>query len=129
MSLMESPAGLENVHNTLPATPPPAFTHSAEVTHPTLNEGEMFSWNISKQLFIFGFTESCLKHHRKGKCQTENRSAGKCLNPTRSPAALKCVVFVGLHLAVRLIPSPLKMKMGEGAVNPHKNIFEDELRV
>lgn len=38
-------------------------------------------------------------------------------------AALKCVVFVGLHLAVRLIPSRLKMKMGEGAVNPHKNIF------
>lgn len=36
------------------------------------------------------------------------------------PAALKCVVFVGLHLAVRLIPSRLKMKMGEGAVNPHK---------
>lgn len=53
------------------------------------------------------------------------------MNPTRSPAALKCVVFVGLHSAVRLIPSPLKMKMGEGAVNPHKNIFlEDEkLRV
>lgn len=39
------------------------------------------------------------------------------------PAALKCAVFVGLHLAVRLIPSRLKMKMGEGAVNPHKNIF------
>lgn len=39
------------------------------------------------------------------------------------PAALKCVVFVGLHLAVRLIPSRLKMKMGEGAVNPHKNFF------
>lgn len=42
---------------------------------------------------------------------------------TGFPAALKCVVFVGLHLAVRLIPSPLKMKMGEGAVNPHKNIY------
>lgn len=39
------------------------------------------------------------------------------------PAALKCVVFVGLHLAVRLIPSPLKMKTGEGAVNPHQNFF------
>lgn len=39
------------------------------------------------------------------------------------PAALKCVVFVGLHLAVRLIPSRLKMKMGEGAVNPHKIFY------
>lgn len=39
------------------------------------------------------------------------------------PAALKCVVFVGLHLAVRLIPSRLKMKMGEGTVNPHKNFL------
>lgn len=48
---------------------------------------------------------------------------GKRLNQTGFPAALKCVVFVGLHLAVRLIPSRLKMKMGEGAVNPHKNIF------
>lgn len=45
------------------------------------------------------------------------------------PAALKCVVFVGLHLAVRLIPSRLKMKMGEGAVNPHKNFFIFFLRM
>lgn len=60
--------------------------------------------------------------------QAENRNERKCLNPAvffpkAVPAALKCVVFVGLHLAVRLIPSRLKMKMGEGAVNPHKNIF------
>lgn len=45
----------------------------------------------------------------------------KCLNPSGFPAALKCVVFVGLRLAVRLIPP--RLKMGEGAVNPHKNIF------
>ena len=62
--------------------------------------------------------------------QTENGNERKCLNPAvfsyyykAVAAALKCVVFVGLHLAVRLIPSRLKMKMGEGAVNPHKNIF------
>ena len=78
---------------------------------------------FSKQLFILGFAESCLKRHGKGMCQTGNRSERKCLNPTGFPASLKCVVFVGLRSAVRLIPSPLKMKMGEGAVNPHRNIF------
>lgn len=58
-------------------------------------------------------------------CQRENRSRGwkkKRKAQTGFPAALKCVAFVGLHLPVRLIPSPLKMKMGDGAVNPHKNI-------
>lgn len=29
---------------------------------------KMFSWNISKWLFILGFTESCLKHHGNGMC-------------------------------------------------------------
>lgn len=102
---------------------PPTFNVLRCSTASDFKWAKMFSWNISKQLFILGFTESCLKHHGKGMCQTENRSERKCLNPTRFPAALKCVVFVGLHLAVRLIPSRLKMKMGEGAVNPHKNIF------
>lgn len=56
-------------------------------------------------------------------CQNENSSGRKrkCLNPSGFPAALKCVVFVGLRLAVRLIPP--RLKMGEGADNPHKNIF------
>lgn len=59
---------------------------------------------------------------RDGVCQYENRCRGWKRNQTGFPPALKCVVFVGLHLPVRLIPFPLKMKMGKRAVNPHKNI-------
>lgn len=36
---------------------------------------------------------------------------------------LKCVLFVLLHLAVRLIPYRVKMKMAGGEANPHKNIL------
>lgn len=43
--------------------------------------------------------------------------------PKAIPAALMCAAFVGLHLAVRLVPSHLKVKTGEGAVNPHVNFF------
>lgn len=36
---------------------------------------------------------------------------------------LKCVLFVLLHLAVRLIPYRVKMKMAGVEANPHKNIL------
>ena len=59
--------------------------------------------------------------------QLKTEMKGKYLNPPvfskAVPAALKCAEFVGLHLAVRLIPSQPKMKTCEGAVNPHKNFI------
>lgn len=89
---------------------------------------EMFSSYINKKLDICeGLLKVVKKYHGQGMClRLKIEMKGNVWTrpfPERFLAALKCVVFVGLHLAVRLVPSQLKMKMGEGAVNPHKNIF------
>lgn len=84
---------------------------------------QMFNCNIeaSDCLFVLGFAESCWITMGNGCVRMKIGAEGKnCLNPSGFPSALKCVVFVGLRLAVRLIPP--RLKMGEGAVNPHKNI-------